>query len=238
MSIDITDLRPTIVPKSDQLNAEQLLGGAMAITVTNVRVGGGEEQPISIHYENDSGRPYKPCKTMRKVLILAWGHDATQWVGRSMMLYNDPAVKYGGMEVGGIRISHLSDIERDIKVALTATRGKKAPHIIGYMPRQQDQHAAAIEGSPTLEALESAFKAAIRSTRDPAKRTEYTERKDDRKKALLANSATAKTLAQYKDDIDNAGDAAIAQLVMDEARDVLAPHEMEDLQKAYAMAWG
>jgi len=130
MLADVSDLRPTIIPKSDQLNAEQLLGGPITIRVTDVRVGSSDEQPISIHYEGEGGRPYKPCKTMRKVLIFAWGADGREWIGRSMTLYNDPQIKFGGAEVGGIRISHMSDIERSIQVSLTATKGKKALHTI------------------------------------------------------------------------------------------------------------
>lgn len=125
MSNSVSDLRDTIVPKSDQLNAEQLLGGPITITVTDVRRGGGEEQPVIIHYAGEGGRPYKPCKSMRKILVFAWGSDGAAWVGRSMTLYNRPDVKFGGEEVGGIRISHLSHIDRDIAVALTATRGRK-----------------------------------------------------------------------------------------------------------------
>ena len=45
---DISDLRATIVPKSDQLNAEQLLGGPITVQVTEVRIGSSDEQPISI----------------------------------------------------------------------------------------------------------------------------------------------------------------------------------------------
>ena len=36
MNTSVEDLRSTIVPKSDQLNAEQLLGTSMVITVTRV----------------------------------------------------------------------------------------------------------------------------------------------------------------------------------------------------------
>ncbi len=121
----VTDLRDTIIPKSDQLNAEQLLGGPITITVTDVRRGGGEEQPVIIHYEGEGGRPYKPCKSMRKVLVFAWGSDGRGWIGRSMTIYNRPDVKFGGEEVGGIRISHLSHIDRDMAIALTSTRGRK-----------------------------------------------------------------------------------------------------------------
>ncbi len=133
---DARDLRPTIVPKSDQLNAEQLLTGPMTVTVTGVTVSNNAEQPVTIHYEGDDGRPYKPCKTMRKVLILAWGHDGSEWTGKSMTLFNDPAVKFGGQSVGGIRISHVSHIERDIAVSLTATKGKKTLHTIKALKTQ------------------------------------------------------------------------------------------------------
>lgn len=126
---DVSDLRSTIVPKSDQLNAEQLLTSDMTLTVTDVRIG-NDEQPVVIHYEGEDGRPFRPCKTMRKLLIFAWGEDGRNWVGKSMTVYNDPAVRFGGMDVGGIRISHLSDIEGEIKVSLTATKGKKALHTI------------------------------------------------------------------------------------------------------------
>ena len=174
MQTDVTDLRPTIVPKSDQLNSEQLLGAPMVITVTDVRAGGSDEQPVTIHYENDQGRPYKPCKTMRKVLILAWGANGLGWIGKSMQLYNDPAVKFGGADVGGIRISHLTDIPKDIHVQLTATKGKKAPHAIKRM------EPPAGTGGPTLEEVIEAIHAAKnKATMDAAKALALQLRTDD-----------------------------------------------------------
>ena len=126
---NVSDLRDTIIPKSDQLNAEQLIGGPMSFTVTEVKRGDGD-QPVSIHYENDQGRPFKPCKTMRKILIFAWGDDGRAWAGKSMTLFCDPDVKFGGVKVGGIRISHLTHIERDMAVSLNTTKGKKGEFVI------------------------------------------------------------------------------------------------------------
>lgn len=112
----------TITPKSDQLNAEDLLTGPITVTVEDVRQG-DSDQPVAIAI---SGRqPYKPCKTMRRVLVALWGERAADWIGRSMTLYADPTVKWGGVAVGGIRISHLSDIENDHTLMLTITRGKR-----------------------------------------------------------------------------------------------------------------
>ena len=151
MNATVEDLRATIVPKSDQLNAEQLLSGPMTIRVTEVRVSDSTEQPVVVHYEGDDGRPFKPCKTMRKLLVHAWGENGRAWAGRWMTLYNDPTIRFGGAEVGGIRISHLSHIERGLRVSLTSTKGKKALHEV---------HPLQIEEAPTLAQVLAAIEAA------------------------------------------------------------------------------
>lgn len=120
----MTDLAATITPKSNQLNADDLIGGPRTITITGVRMT-GDEQPIAIDYDGGDGRPYLPCKSMRRVLVAAWGPDGSTYTGRSMTIYRDAAVKFGGDQVGGIRISHLSHIDRDMALALTETRGKR-----------------------------------------------------------------------------------------------------------------
>lgn len=188
MNATVEDLSPTIIPKSDQLNADQLVGGPMTVIVSDVRVTTSDEQPVVIHYEGDNGRPYKPCKTCRKILLAAWGSDGRAWAGRAMTLYNDPAVKFGGSEVGGIRISHLSDIERDIRVSLTSTKGKKALHEVKRMARPAGvDHLAMIRAATTLAELKTAFEAAdadAKTARDPDARARYIAAKDARKAEL------------------------------------------------------
>ena len=132
MSIEsITD---TIKPKSDQLNSDDLIAGPMTVTILGVRRGSTREQPVII--DIDGGHmPYKPCLSMRRVLIAAWGDDARVWVGRSVTLYCDPSVKFGGVALGGIRISHLSNIARDMSLMLTTTRAKRAAYSVKVMPQ-------------------------------------------------------------------------------------------------------
>lgn len=120
------DMSATIAPKSDQLNADDLIGGPRTITVTKVTANpSAPEQPISIYFEGDNGKPYKPCKSMRRVMVFAWGKDATAYAGRSMTLYRDPETQFGGLKVGGTRISHMSHIDGKLVMALTATKGNK-----------------------------------------------------------------------------------------------------------------
>lgn len=134
---DVSNLRSTIEPKSDQLNADDLIGTSKTITVTAVK-SGTPDQPVTINYEGDNGRPYKPCKSMRRVLIHLWGDDGRQWSGQSMTLYCDPEVRFGGVKVGGIRISHMTGIDKPVDVALTVTRGKRAPYKIDPLKVAQD----------------------------------------------------------------------------------------------------
>lgn len=126
----MTDLSLTIAPKSDQLNADDLIGRELTIKITGVSLCAEPDQPIAISFEGDNGRPYKPCKTMRRVLVTVWGPDGATYVGRQLRLYRDEEVQYGGMKVGGIRISHMSHITRDWTMALTAAKARRKPYIV------------------------------------------------------------------------------------------------------------
>jgi hypothetical protein len=124
------DLTNTIIPKSDQLNSDDLIAGPRTFTVTEVRVKSTTEQPVDIHLAESPGKPFRPSKTVLRILITAWGKEGDEYVGRRMTLYRDAEVKWAGQEVGGIRVSALSHITKQIKLALTETRGKKVTHII------------------------------------------------------------------------------------------------------------
>lgn len=121
-----TDMSAVIVPKSDQINADDFLSGPKTFRISGKPViSPGADQPVTIPLEGS--KPWRPCKSMSRLLVAAWGPDASQYVGRILTLYCDPKVKWGGMEVGGIRVSHMSHIDSDLVVALTQTKGKKAP---------------------------------------------------------------------------------------------------------------
>lgn len=128
----------TIVPKSDQLNADDLIAGPLTIKVAKVTVDPTSEQPCSIYYESDPNKPYKACKSMRRVLVKVWGPDANAYAGRSMTLYRDDGVRFGGMEVGGIRISHVSHIDKPVTMALTATRANRKPFTVEPLAMARD----------------------------------------------------------------------------------------------------
>lgn len=124
----MSDMTPVIAAKSDQLNADDLIGGPRTITITRVDVRDTKDQPVSVFYEGDEGKPWKPCKSMSRVLAAAWGTDSKIYPGRSLTLFREPSVKWGGIEVGGIRISHMSHIPEPLLLAITITKGSKKPY--------------------------------------------------------------------------------------------------------------
>ncbi|MDF2915945.1 MAG: RoPhREQ2 gp58 [Microbacterium sp.] len=135
------DLTETTAPRSDQQNYDDVATTPRTVTIEEVRPGSAE-QPVEIHLVEYPGRPYKPSKSMRRVLVAAWGADSTKYAGRSIRIYGDPTVKFGGQTTGGIKLSHLSDIDAPLTVHLTATRGKRAPHTVEPLPSAEQVAAS------------------------------------------------------------------------------------------------
>lgn len=130
------DLTESIAPKSDQMNADDLMSGPRTFTIAEVRKG-SPEQPVDIVLaEFPPGRPFKPSKSMRRVMVAAWGPDASTYAGRRLTLYRDPEITFGKDKVGGIRISHMSHLpnSKRLTLALTVTRGKRAPYVVEPLP--------------------------------------------------------------------------------------------------------
>ena len=65
---------------------------------------------------------------MLRLLIAAWGDEAKAWAGRRVTLYRDESIRFGPEAVGGIRVSHMSDLpgNKPFEVRLTSSRGKRA----------------------------------------------------------------------------------------------------------------
>lgn len=133
----MNDMSSVIIPKSDQINADDLIAGPLTITITEVEIRPGTEQPVTIRYVGDNGKPWRPCKSMSRVLVAAWGPDASKYAGRAVKLYRDPSVKWAGMEVGGIRISEMSDIDKPMVLALTETKKTRKPYTVKPLVREQ-----------------------------------------------------------------------------------------------------
>jgi len=128
--MDAESIADTLTANSNQLNSDDLMGGPITVTVTGWKRGATKEQPVWLSIGSDR-MPYSPCKTMRRVLAAEWGDRPAEWVGRSMTLFRDPNVMFGGMQVGGIRISHLSHMKQaESKHNLASSKAKKSPVIV------------------------------------------------------------------------------------------------------------
>jgi hypothetical protein len=130
-------------------------------------------------------------------MITLWGIDAMQYVGRSMTLYRDPEVQFGGMKVGGIRIGEMSHIEKDAQLVLTASKTKRAPYMVRKMKAQVSQPitetttdtpaviAEQIQNAATMADLVAIWKAAAATRRDYPEHVDALTQLKDAKKAEL-----------------------------------------------------
>lgn len=155
MGFDISEF---VLAKSDQLNADDLIGSPRRIKITGTKKG-NSESPVIINYEGDNGRPFKPCKTVRRILGAAWGNHTGEWEGKEALLFCDPTVVYAGKEVGGIRVKALSGIANQMKVKLAKTRGKKVDYLIDVLEPLQ---LSPLDDSKFSSMIEK-FKASIES---------------------------------------------------------------------------
>lgn len=155
------DIRKSIEAKSDRLNADDLMGGPITITIEDVKAGNAES-PVAVYYNGCNGKPWYPCKSMRRALVAAWSDEGKSWIGKSCTIYRDPEVIYGGVKVGGVRISAFSHIDNDMTLMLTEKRGKKTrfdfkkiePAATVDVSGRIDAVIAAVNNAKTSDALE------------------------------------------------------------------------------------
>jgi len=148
----MNDMSRVIIPDSSQINADELQAGPITVKIAGVKIKGGKEQPVDIILEGME-KVYRPCKSMCRCMVAAWGADSSKYIGRSMTLYCDPTVKWAGLAVGGLRISHMSDISDDMTMALTVTRANKKPFTVrpiipSHGPLKASAQAPSLPGSP------------------------------------------------------------------------------------------
>ena len=163
----MVDIAKAIEPRSDQQNYDDMLAGPRTVTVTEVDR--DKEQRVSIHLAEYPGRPFKPSKTNLRLIAQAWGTEAAAWAGRRMTLAGDPTVKFGGQQVGGIRVVALSHIDKPFTAALTATRGKRATYKVAMLEAAPPQYAepVPVPEFETVDELRDYFVARQRAGASP-----------------------------------------------------------------------
>ena len=100
------DISETLAPNSDQMDAVDLLGAARTFTISGVSRGSAE-QPVNIDLA-EFPRPWRPGKSMRRVLAACWGTDASAYVGRRVELLGGDAERAKPFMGGDFATIYLS----------------------------------------------------------------------------------------------------------------------------------
>ena len=131
-----TELQACAAAKSDQIDADNLIGGiTMDVTIKAVQRGPSNEQPLQLVLE-ETDKFYRPSKTYRRALIGCFGDEPANWIGKRLRLVRNPDTMFGGVKVGGVEVSHAS-IEAPMVFMLQAKRGKKSAVSIDVIPAPQ-----------------------------------------------------------------------------------------------------
>lgn len=155
-AFDITDM---LAPKSDQLDAVDLLGGPQTFTISSVSRHNAD-QPLNIHLA-EFPRVWRPSKSMRRVLAAIWGTDANAYVGRRLTLFCDPDVEFGGAKVGGSRISHMSHMDKPRQVPLLIKKGRSGMFTVKPLADAPTGPTPAdVAAAPDVDALRAMYRAA------------------------------------------------------------------------------
>ena len=112
------DITEALAPNSDQLDAVELVNPRTFTIADGSRLGTRDGKTVAEIRLEGFPRVWRPSKGMLDVLAKCWGTNGKAWVGRRVTLYNDPEVTFGKEKPGGIRISHLSHIDkaRDVTI--------------------------------------------------------------------------------------------------------------------------
>lgn len=120
------DLTESLAAKSDQLNAVDV-PTPRTFTIEKITENkGNPQQPFNFHLVETPGRPWRPNKGMRRVVARGWGEKdiGTRYPGRRVTLWCNPEVVYAGVAVGGLQVSHLSDIDEPFTMPLRVSQKK------------------------------------------------------------------------------------------------------------------
>jgi hypothetical protein len=193
------DIANSLAPRSDQINADDLTQGPQTFTIREV-IKGKAEQPLDfLLVETD--RAFRPAVTMRRLIAAAWGTNGDDYVGRRLTVYRDPSIRFGSAVVGGIRISHMSHINKPVSEKLQVTRGKRETFTVQPL-------------------VETAATAPTPTPANPERDTLLTQIKDAAAKAGVGLDTIAKDWAETHggQEIKDATDIGGLELLADDLR--------------------
>ena len=90
--------------KKDDLAAGPQRFTIQGISKTTFGAKDGRPAEDVLQLELDDDRQFSLNKTNTKILIGAHGGKTDGWIGKSVILYVDPNVMFGGRLVGGVRV--------------------------------------------------------------------------------------------------------------------------------------
>ena len=154
------DIKPLIASKTDQFNSDDLKGRAdFIITGASIDRNAKNQGPLTLTTNHPSGLHYRPGKAMMRMFADKWGEDASQFVGRRLIIFTDPHVENLKKDkVGGIRVCGMSHVDGDFQYRAKTGRGTYTMYNIQALPNPTPAGAQRGKPSPIEAAVAHGIK--------------------------------------------------------------------------------
>lgn len=132
---DYETLYPGRFLKKEALPAPKMIR-IVAVTSTDLENDkGAMEQKVTVKYKAADGEgEIVWCKTNAALTAAALGtRDYEQWIGKVITIFHDPSVRFGGKNVGGVRVFGAPTMTKPLTVEIKMPRRKK-PDIYKLVP--------------------------------------------------------------------------------------------------------
>ena len=105
---------------------DDLMAGPQRFTIEGVskvtfEARNGRPAQDVLQLDFDEERKFSLNKTNTKLLLMAFGRNTSEWVGKEIVLHHDPNIMFAGNFVGGVRVQippAVADMQRDIAEAM------------------------------------------------------------------------------------------------------------------------
>jgi hypothetical protein len=153
---------------SRYIGKEDVLTNSIVATIKivlleTVKGDGGDEDKVVLHF-SDNTKPMICNNTNWSAIEDAYGPDSDGWIGKSIEIYHDPGITFGGKRTGGIRIRIPA--KTPMQAAQPQASTAAAPAGLSWADAIEMAYQAGLSKESLIEALKARGMKAYNSVKD------------------------------------------------------------------------
>ncbi len=102
----LSDAFPSLYLKGDDVKGRELTATIAAVKMEEIKAGDqteGDTKPV-LHFREADIKAMVLNVTNADAISEGYGDETDAWVGKTIVIYHDPSIKFAGKKVGGVRV--------------------------------------------------------------------------------------------------------------------------------------